>query len=198
MTDHHNLIEDWAWIRQTPGTFFSCWTLKTYIFSVIVQERINDAEIVDQSSNKANKTSPPIEISSEEPCPKLENELTESEFDQPQKSPSVKELPSSEASESLELIGSPEQPIEVSPATTPTVEVIDLDTPEVEENAIEAIDPDLDKIKPTNEPENKYVEEVEDDTPETVTEETTSTAPSPMRANSNGGNEGTVWNTLSK
>ena len=118
--------------------------------------------------------------------------MTESEFDQPQKSPSVKELPSSEASESLELIGSPEQPIEVSPATTPTVEVIDLDTPEVEENAIEAIDQDLDKVKPTNEPENKYVEEMEDDTPETVTEETTSTAPSPMRANSNGGNEGTV------
>ena len=47
---------------------------------------------------------------------------------------------------------------------------------------------DVDKIEPTNEPERQYVEEVEDYTPET--EETTpSTVPSPMRANSNGGNE---------
>ena len=115
--------------------------------------------------------------------------MTESEFDQQQNSPSVEELPSSEDSESVEVVETPEQPEEiespneVSPNTTPTVEIIDLDTPEIEEN----IDNEA------NEPERKYVEEVEDYYPETFTEETTpSTAPSPIRSNSNGGNEGLV------
>ena len=194
--DHHSTIGDSALIRQMPGRF-RLYLSENINFSAIVQERINDAEfvnqeIVDQSSNTANKNSPPIEISSEEPCPKLENELTESEFDQPQNSPSVKELPSSESSESVEVMDTPEQPIEISPATTPTVEIIDLDTPEIEENIdIEATEPKPGVIEPENEPERKYIEEVEDYSGETFTEETTpSSAPSPVRTNSNGGNEG--------
>ena len=111
--DHHNMIGDSAQIRRIRGGIFSFISNKNNIFSVIVQERIYDAEIVDESSNTANKNSPPIEISSEESCPKLENELTESEFDQQQNSPSVEELPSSEDSESVEVVETPEQPEEI-------------------------------------------------------------------------------------